>query len=250
MYTNQNVAKYIESKKLAWAPTSIKSEWARLRSGIEVVNRLGSQATAAQVYEQLVSDGHKPYSIKTMFIRLAEFEEFVSGNSNNHFRQFLTINARLFKSVYQPKRLEITYLEAHKRISTIPNTDIREICQLMLRSGLRVHEALSYDGTGSVVGKGNKRRIVYHMESSGATAKAGRDEHPTLTYKQIYMALKSVNLTPHVLRKLAATTLVNAGFKEADLMRVMGWSSMATAAIYVQPANDVELAKRVQEALK
>lgn len=44
-----------------------------------------------------------------------------------------------------------------------------------------------------------------------------------------------------MLRKLYATKLIEKGCKEADLLKIMGWSHIATAAYYLQPKNDKEI---------
>jgi len=243
-FTSQQVAAYIESKKLAWSPTSIKSEWARLRQGVKIS---ASCQSATEFFAAMQQAGQKPYSIKTMFIRMSELAKFATGGEiDNEFSRFLRMNALVFKNAYKREKVGVTYLQAVAAIQTICNIQIRNIAQFMLQSGLRVTEAINYDGSGEVIGKGNKRRVVYCKDSSKALATEGL---PPLMYMDIYKALKDVGLKPHTLRKLAASQLVAAGFKEADLMEVMGWNSMQTAAIYIQPANETDLKRRVQEAL-
>lgn len=247
-YTNEQVKAYIETKQLAWSPASLRSEWARLRGAL--ANLPVSQG-AALTY-QAASKLYKPYSVKTLFIRLAELSEFVTGNYNNEFRAFLTTNALLFKNVYARERVVTTYEEAKGRIASIKCEQARRAALLMLQTGLRAHEVLAYDGSGCIIGKGAKMRTVYAEVSPQITTNESPKDgalFPTLTYPKLYHALKQVGLKPHTLRKLAASKLVAAGFREADLMEVMGWSSMQTASLYIQPTREAELKARVSKIL-
>ena len=44
-----------------------------------------------------------------------------------------------------------------------------------------------------------------------------------------------------MLRKLAATRLVELGVNEYDLLKIMGWSSIETSKFYIQPKSDTSI---------
>lgn len=234
MYTQEQITNYINSKQLAWARTTQRSEQARLTGALELLNQ-----GASSMYTE-GSKRYKPYALKTLFIRAADFASWVTGNANNEFATFLRDNRLAFKNAYERKTVGVDYAEASRRISAIGNSAIRQLASFILRSGLRAHEALTYDGSGRVTGKGAKERSVYSA-MDGANC--------YVTYGELYKELKRVGLKPHDLRKLAATKLVEAGLKEADLLKVMGWSSIETAKHYLQPKSDSELANLVAKVL-
>ena len=233
--TNEHIKSYIESKRLAWAPASLRSEASRLHARLADLN-LGPQA----LYEQ-TSTTLKPYAVKTLFVRAGELYAHAHPESVNPFKQFVKTNARLFKNAYTKERLNVSFEEAKARIERITDDGARTAARAMLQSGLRAHELLKYDGSGSIIGKGDKLRTVYLQSFSGLPE--------GLTYSAVHSALKAVGLKPHTLRKLAATQLVRAGFQAQDLMAVMGWSSMQTATSYIQPESDEQLKRRVMEVL-
>jgi integrase len=191
---------------------------------------------AAEFFSQLQSV-YKPYALKTTMIRAADFKAWQGDDS---YKQFMKTNARLFKNAYEKKLVGLTYEQAREKITLITGKEEREAAMLMLTTGMRVHEALKYDGSGKVIGKGAKQRNIYsNAIVSGDT-----------NYDSVYRELKKVGLKPHDLRKLAATQLAKAGFKEADLMAVMGWSNIQTASNYLQPMQEASMAAKLQEALK
>lgn len=220
-----------------WAPTSIKSESSRLNKILPYL----STTDAFILSRHLEQAGKGGYTIKTTLIRASEFLKFL-GYQDNPYSRYLYSNRKQLQGVYKPERLTVTFEEARARILTIPNRDTRQLALFILHSGLRSTEALSYQqGTGFVVGKGSRERAVFNAQLA-----------PTVkgTYLALYLALKKVGLKPHMLRKLAATKLAASGFKDADLLKVMGWTTMQTAAIYLQPAADAELAVRIKQAME
>lgn len=236
-YTKDNINKYIESKKLAWAPSTLRSEQARLHGAIDLIN-LGAEA--------LYHEGSKRYSLyalKTLFIRASALATFCDAKEGNSFKNFLRDNARLFKNAYIKEEVNVTYEEACKLVEGMDDGAARMAAQLILQTGLRSNEALQYDGSGFVVGKGSKLRPVM---SEQAIPEALRKE---LTYSKFYKALSKVGLKPHTLRKLVATKLVDAGIKEMDLLKIMGWSNIVTAASYLQGRTNKELETFMKGAL-
>lgn len=195
---------------------------------------------AQALYEQL-SANYSPYTIKTIFIRVGELYSFIYPAAVNPFKAYVQTNARLFKHVYTRREVECSYPEAVERISMIADNHIRELANFMLHTGCRSMEALQYDGSGTIVGKGGKpRKIVILKQLS-------YPKNHNISYSVLHKALAAVGLKPHTLRKLYATKLVEGGLREADLMQLMGWSDIQTAAVYFIPKNEETLTNRLEQ---
>jgi site-specific recombinase XerD len=193
---------------------------------------------------------HKPYSVKTYFFRVGEFYQWLIEEGHtpvlirkNPFKAFMKTNAKLFKYVYQKETLDVGYEEAIGRINRLSCGETKKKAFELLATGMRYTESTTQT-EGFVIGKGGKRRRIYRPESISAPTKFEG------TYSSFYHKLKSVGLKPHTLRKLAATRFVERGAKEADLMALMGWSSIGTAASYLQAKKDVELTNMVTDAFR
>jgi len=234
-YTLEQVEQYITSKALAWSPATRRSELARLRKALPSV----SSTSPLETYNAL-KDKLAPYSLKTLFIRLGQLAQHVDGDAAG-YKRFMRDHALLFKNAYTRRNVDVTYEAALALIDEALTGPEQQAAKLMLSTGLRIHEALKYDGTGSVVGKGSKLRPVFSSERVSA---------PT-SYFRIYRKLAKVGLKPHDLRKLAATRLAASGeLTEADLMEVMGWSNITTASSYLQPTKRSLLSEKVNRLLK
>ena len=239
------IDQYIEGKKLAWATTTQKSEVARLRSVALYIN-----VSPEALYKHLNTQGYKPYSIKTYFTRVGEFYQWLieeghapEGVRKNPFKAFIKTNAKLFKHAYQKETLDVGYEEAVRRINRLGCGETKAKAFELLATGMRYSES-NTQIDGWIIGKGGKRRRVYRPESLPSATKFTR------SYTTFYDNLKAVGLKPHTLRKLAATRYVERGAKEADLMALMGWSSIGTAASYLQAKRDEELSQLVTEAFE
>lgn len=230
--TFQQIEAYINSKQNAWAPSTLASESARLYCLVHLIATMQPACLHAALKTK-----YAPYTLKTVFTRIAEFKQFVGDNS---YKEFMQSNARLFKNAYTKKTVGMDFTEATSRIAEIANEPVRKIAELMLTTGLRVHEAMKYDGSGEVIGKGLKKRPVF--SNVRITEAPG--------YHTIRRELAKVGLCPHDLRKLAATKLADSGMRNVDLMEVMGWSSMETASSYLQTSATSRLAAQVKGALQ
>lgn len=188
-------------------------------------------------FHELLKANYAPYTVKTMFIRTCQLKAF---EGDNRYDNYMASNANAFKHVYQSKYVKYSFSEARQLVAQIRHEGARKIAELMLATGMRIHEALKYDGSGSVVGKGGKSRPIF--------SKVRVDKELSETIVRRYC--KEVGLCPHDLRKLAATELAKAGLSEADLLFTMGWSNIQTASRYLQPTKQDELAKKVQEVLQ
>jgi integrase len=218
---------YILSKRMAWARTSLKNERARLNAHAWRVEQ-----EPAQAYEELVKK-MKPYSIKTTFVRLGEFYQWMIENdkippAKNKWKMFLDSHANLFKHAYQSERITINFNEAKMRILTIEDMGCRYASLQLLEGGLRYCELRTYNGE-SVIGKGSKPRDVYLREEL-------RNFRYKDSYTKLYKRLKAVGLKPHTLRKLCATELSNQiGVSDIDICEIFGWESIETSKKYRQP---------------
>lgn len=227
---------YLQSKELAWEASSMKSERARLTANI-----IGLELGPDDFFKQLQGT-KKPYTIKTIFIRLADFQQWLIDTNNtlnpkNDFKIFMKTNRKLFKNVYEKEVLSVDFQEAKRRVEAIKDEGFKAKVLQLLLSGSRWTESSTLDNNGIVQGKGRKRRKLFNVnrvEFKGS-------------YRQFLRKLKrETGLKPHSLRKLFATHLVENGIKEADLMTIMGWSTIATASSYVQAKREEELGAKLK----
>ncbi len=208
----------------------MRSERARLSALGDTLN----EAPEA-VYGALKAAGKKPYSIKTMFIRLCALEKWIG--KDEVFRRFMDKHQNRFKHAYQREELEITYDEALHKINSELAGDHRAMALSLLRTGVRLSESYKVRD-GKVEGKGGKIRKVY-----------GKIE-AVVPRSSFARKLKAVSLKPHTLRKLCATKLAEKGATAADLCKVFGWSSITTSYQYLQGREDSRLEAFVEESTK
>jgi hypothetical protein len=230
------VQMYLEDQKLAWSPSTLRSEAARLEKHHALLALSPEQAWAA--LESL-----KPYTRVTTWTRLTKVMEWAIAHGHhagpNLFSLFRIKNARLFKHAYVRKPAEIGFDTAKLKIETIANPAIRRRALLLLMSGLRYSEISKVIG-GLVVGKGGKTRTVHLPQIAGPEY--------TGTYHHFWRTLASVGLKPHLLRKIALTRLVELGADQFELCELAGWASINTASSYIK-ANDGRT-KRLMEELQ
>lgn len=218
---------YINSKKLAWSQATITSERSRLKTHAKALE----SDDASAVYQQLLDNGYKPYTIKTMFVRFSAYLQW--SKKNDIFGAFLEQNSRLFKSAYVKDKVPVTYGDVIKYIDSIQDGTVREHLRFLIRSGVRISE--SYSTGDMVIGKGNKTRKVF---VAAPTLRASKTA--------LKRALAPLGISPHDLRKLCATRLVERGASPQDLCYVMGWSDIKTAYNYLQPKKDEEIARMLE----
>lgn len=214
------IEQYLESKKYAWSPSTIKTVRAKLNSTKHLLNRKPEEA-----FEEL-SKKYSTYTTKQYLIILGGYDGWKSNS--DRFGRFVRDNKRLFRSAYKKRKVGLSYEEAARAISAIQDDETRRTCEFLLRSGLRISEA--YCATSTVLGKGNKTRSVF--------VKAPRR---LASQSKVRRALAVVGLRPHDLRKLCATRLVEKGVSPQDLCEIFGWSNIQTAYHYLQPSHDDKL---------
>ncbi len=232
------INEYIKSKKLAWARSSQKNELARLNKHGRNVMR-----EPAEVYEEL-RKRMKNYSIKTTFVRLGQFLEWMIEADKitpmkNPWKKFLKTNALLFKHAYQSERLTVTYDEAKALVDSITEDQYRLAAQQLLEGGLRYCELRTFDGE-AVIGKGSKPRSVFLRPDLKCFRFRG-------SYTPLYKRLKSLGLKPHTLRKLCATRFSSLpNVNDIDTCEVFGWESIETSKKYRQPKRREHLAQLME----
>ena len=239
----QAFEKYIEDRTHAWSTSTFNSEYPRLKKIVYALEKSGM--SGPEFHSQLKAEGYKDYTIKTMFVRAADFYKFAQeqgfySSFNNPFADHMKRASRQFKNSYKKEKIKITFDEAKARIEKMQDTDVKEFCLQLINSGLRIHEAYKVDSTtGTVVGKGFKERATSFEYSRQLPGQS-----------RVRRALKEVGLKPHTLRKLLATHLARAGMSHADIMYVFGWSNISTAESYFQPMREEELKKKLKEMTK
>lgn len=228
---NTIIAAYLDSKKNSWSPATLKSEEARLHT-------ISPLMTSPEALYTALSAAYAPYSVVTYWTRAVALYDFYLRSCDleirsNPFADYRKDNARLFKNKYQPRHVEVTFEQAKNFIETIKDPDTYEACARALFGGLRIHEVHAIQGS-LVTGKGGKSRNYFGPAVSRMLPRTIGDK--------VRKALAPINLTPHDLRRLFATKIVQEGMKEADLLKVMGWNSILTAKSYLQPKANSELA--------
>lgn len=228
------IAAYIESKKLAWSESTIRSEGYRLKAiSWEHLDNPTKQ------YEVL-AERMKPYAMVTTFHRLSSFYEWLLRHGHktgyNIYREFMEEHARLFKNAYQKKKVNVDYNETLTKISKIKRLESRAKAIFDLKAGLRV-QADRIEGA-EVIGKGGYRRPLFVSKS----------ELPPpfkMSYSTYLSDLKSVGLSPHDLRKVFANKLLRSGLTLTDVMAAGGWRSLQSVEKYLQELETEQLRQRV-----
>lgn len=224
-----HIRDYIKDKEFAWAPTTQKSEQYRLSSLSHSLD--GDPARLWQELSKL-----KPYSRITTWTRVCAFWEWMIANGRssgpNLYKVWREKNARIFKNAYQPKYPTISFEEAVLKVKGLKDKAASNLALQILGEGTRWSECQT-EGSDPIIGKSASARSRYRPDLAGPTFKG--------SYASFRRALGDVGIRPHDLRKLCATRLVSEGLKEADLLKVMGWTSMETAKFYLAPKADSEL---------
>jgi len=228
---------YIAYNEYAWSPSTLKSESYRL-SKLQAYMSM----QAKDLYKILIDQGKKPYTIKTTFTRLSKYCDWLIEQglkSTNPYKEYMKRNCQVFRYSYKRKVLQYSYQDTLVLIDTIKDNDTKAHAMFLLKSGLRISESYKTYMIGDHVyvdGKGDKRRRIYHSPPIKLVNKS-----------RLRRALKYVELTPHDLRKLFATKLVESGMNLHDTCKVMGWSNIQTAMNYLQTSNEDELRNFIKE---
>lgn len=188
-----------------------------------------------------------PYSRLTTWIRVVNYWDWLIHEGltpgPNPYKIFMSTNRNAFKQVYKRKEINLSYEQVKEKIEQINHPETRHRALQILCNGLRWHESTQQENiaNGKVVGKGGKLRPLYGPQIE--------EKHYQISYSVFRKHLATVGLKPHDLRKVFATKLAQAGLAEADLLKVMGWSSILTAQSYLQPQRDEALRQLVKGAV-
>jgi len=230
---------YLPSMKDRWSGSTLRSERARLAHvDFQQIQDPG------QVYQALMQRGIALYSVKTVFMRLSSFYNWLiySGHisGTNPYKDYLYTHANKFKAAKKRRAMPFTPEEVVARVAQIEDVGARRKAEQLLLTGMRWSESLTLKQespqTWWVRGKGNKVRQVF-------LPAAWNELNYTAPYKQFLNHLKRVGLTPHMLRKAAATRALHAGASLPDLLALFGWSSAETALSYLREQSAPKLAK-------
>jgi len=213
---------YIKSKAMAWAPTTLSSEAARLSAIAPALD--GNPQT---LWNHL--KGQKPYSRLTTWVRASAFWDFYlqttgRAHEGNPYKEFRRSHARLFKYAYTRKPAPVDYETARSRVEDIEDHRSRALARHLLKTGMRYTESSTLSA-GEVIGKGGKRRAVFGAKDAV--------DYP-YSYQTFLNHLDWVGLKPHDLRKAFASRLVDKGANVFELQAIMGWSDLKPALSYVR----------------
>lgn len=230
------IGDYIDYHKSAWAETTLKKEAARLRAVAPELSK-----SPEELFTFCQEKGLKPYTIKTLFVRLAHFETWALEKGKlrvpKGYKEFKARHARVFKAAYKREELSVSFEEARERLAKIECAESRRLGMALLGTGLRIHELWSVEGD-KVTGKGGRVRHVFQPI-----------ERPRISRSKLEKDLKAVGLKAHTLRKLFATRVAQSGVRPEDLCEIMGWTNIETAYFYLQPAARSALAAKVAAAV-
>ena len=237
---------YLEVSSRGWAITTQENEASRVRSLLPLLTTHGFDPD--KIHTELSKES-APYTVRMKFVRLKGFTDFCINNNLitglNPFTTYMKYTApNKFKmsSIYKPKVVGLTYIEAKANINSIEDNLVRVTAEFLLKSGLRISELYSLeqsvDGAWFVKGKGGKYRGVMVNPPEQLCSKS-----------KLVRALTTLNLTPHQLRKLNATHLVASGLNVSELQQVMGWGSLNTAQYYLQQGATNTLKTKIGDVL-
>ena len=215
---------YIEAMQLAWSPSTLRSEAARLRSVSEVLD-----GNPSRLWDLLAKKELKPYTKLTYWTRVSRFWDWLleegHRDGKNEYAKFRRKNARLFRGVYVRKTPRVSYSEAYTRIQRIEDAQVKEKALQLLTTGCRYTESFTLSD-GRVVGKGGKNRRVYSADVSGRGY--------TKSYAHFRRRLADVELKPHDLRKIFMNEAVRKGANTFELCALAGWANLNTAQSYIE----------------
>ena len=238
---NSQIEAFLNKKKTAWSEATLKS----CKSFLNKHGTLVALGSPELLLQALSTKGR--YTVTTYFAHAASFYEYLHPTLPNVFSVYRKDNRNAFKNAYQRKKLDITYDEAKALIESQPQSDEKEACIYLLRTAQRSSEAGLARSSGvvlgeidartssTVVGKGGKERLNLGADLFPAGA-------VRWNYYRVYRYLRQLcGISPHALRKLALTRAGERGASAADLCEIAGWSSIATAIIYLQPQRAAKL---------
>lgn len=199
-----------------------------------------------------------PLSVKTRNLRIIALRsllKFINHRSlNDHdqisYRDALPTfqNRASAKTVTVPTKKEVTAFL--KKLETIDHRSA-VAARIILATGLRIHELLGLkvgqiQTSFSVVGKGAKQRAVFCDPETVAQVRSyeatiDTDELFTITPRTLQYFFKDASdgrISPHTLRHVFATTLMERGANIQVVQKLLGHSSILTTQIYSHASDE------------
>lgn len=266
-----NIRLYISSKRLEGLSELTLSDYYRELVMFEYyVDKPTVQITTSDIRRYLASNdavmastnSKKLSVIKSFFTWLVD-EEIILRNPSARIKQ-----------MKQPKRLPkaLTATELEQLREACHTLRERAMIEVMYSTGCRLSEVANMkrkgvdwsSGSMSVIGKGNKERVVYlnpkakyHMERYIEECEEGENECDYLfsTERRPYRQLKNKSIqdviskianrtnikkkiTPHVFRHTMATLAMENGIELGDLQQLLGHESANTTLRYGQVSEE------------
>lgn len=266
-----NIRLYISSKRLEGLSDLTLSDYYRELVMFEFfVNKPTVQITTSDIRRYLASNdsvmastnGKKLSVIKSFFTWMVD-EEIILRNPSARIKQ-----------MKQPKRLPkaLTAIELERLREACHTLRERAMIEVMYSTGCRLSEVVNMtrrgvdwsSGSMSVIGKGNKERVVYinpkakyHLERYLEECEEVENECEYLfsTERRPYRQLKNKSIqdiiskianrtniekkiTPHVFRHTFATLAMENGIELGDLQQLMGHESANTTLRYASVSEE------------
>lgn len=220
---------YLESKQNVWSLTTLKSA----RSKLNTVIKLGIDS---DLYNKLIESGKSKYTAQIYLTLAANFEQDML--KTNTVRQFNDKNGHLFRNAYTIKEVGVTDNQYKGLLKEAGSSRMHNLCYLMGSCGLRLSEALNAkwcdinDSLLTVVGKGDKKRLV--PISSRPLIKAVESGEyivgPKTPFRQFF---RRQSINPHSLRAYYATRITKI-LNPFEAAKLLGHSSINTTMRYVR----------------
>lgn len=266
-----NIRLYISSKRLEGLSELTLSDYYRELVMFEYfVDKPTVQITTSDIRRYLASNdavmastnSKKLSVIKSFFTWLVD-EEIILRNPSARIKQ-----------MKQPKRLPkaLTAIELERLREACHTLRERAMIEVMYSTGCRLSEVANMTRSGvdwssgsmSVIGKGNKERVVYinpkakyHLERYLEECEEGENECEYLfsTERRPYRQLKNKSIqdiiskianrtniekkiTPHVFRHTFATLAMENGIELGDLQQLLGHESANTTLRYAAVSEE------------
>ncbi|MCK5015593.1 MAG: hypothetical protein KAS32_00860, partial [Candidatus Peribacteraceae bacterium] len=175
---------YLDDMKLAWSPTTLRSERYRLSAVAEALD--GDPANLWGLIQK-----RAPYTRVTIWTRVCRYWDWlIEGghvNGKNHYKIFRAKNSRLFRNAYHRNHIRLSFDEVRARTKQIRFCDSQKKAQWLLANGLRFSEFSSLKAD-MVVGKGGRRREIYVTDLPRPTKR--------VNYGTFHRHLREVGLKP------------------------------------------------------
>ena len=193
----------------------------------------------ARVVAGMKKQGYRLYTIQGYLSVAKGYEETMLGTAL--YKEYFKLEGYQFRNAYKTKTKQLNLNAFTSRLSTITDPDTYNFVYLCSK-GLRKSEALSVkwedfrgENTLVVLGKGDKQRLTPVQKASlkhtnSVTIVSPSFKSPNYVFNDLFPGF-----TPHDLRAMFITELVNSGkFSYGEVGKLVGHSSITTTARYVR----------------